>query len=86
MPHIREEPWTTFRDCGVEPAPSYPSDDPGEHDRVTRLRGSRRRTRTDIEKALALGIPLRGGVVAVREGQRVWEATRDLVPADRQRT
>ncbi|MFJ9431763.1 radical SAM protein [Streptomyces sp. NPDC101490] len=79
MAHIREELWDTFRDYKVKLATSYYSDDPGEHDRVTRLRGSHKKTRANIERAVALGIPMRGGVVAVREGQRVREATRDLV-------
>lgn len=78
MTHIRPELWETFTDCGVKLATSYYSDAAEEHDGVTRLRGSHRKTRANIEKALGLGIPLRGGVVAVRRGQRVQEAARDL--------
>ncbi|MBQ0848759.1 radical SAM protein [Streptomyces sp. BH-SS-21] len=78
MTHIRDELWETFKECGVKLATSYYSDTAEEHDSVTRLRGSHRRTRTNVEKALSLDIPLRGGVVAVREGQRVREAARDL--------
>ncbi|MEU7177701.1 MULTISPECIES: radical SAM protein [Streptomyces] len=78
MTHIRDELWETFTDCEVKLATSYYSDSAQEHDRVTRLRGSHRRTRANVEKALSLDIPLRGGVVAVREGQRVQEAARDL--------
>jgi MoaA/NifB/PqqE/SkfB family radical SAM enzyme len=78
MTHIRDELWETFTDCGVKLATSYYSDTAEEHDQVTRLRGSHRKTRTNVEKALSLNIPLRGGVVAVRQGQRVREAARDL--------
>jgi radical SAM protein with 4Fe4S-binding SPASM domain len=78
LTHIRDELWETFTDCGVRLATSYYSDTAEDHDQVTRLRGSHRKTRANVEKALSLNIPLRGGVVAVREGQRTQEAARDL--------
>jgi radical SAM protein with 4Fe4S-binding SPASM domain len=78
MTHIQDQLWETFTDCGVKLATSYYSDTAQEHDQVTHFRGSHKRTRANVEKALTLNIPLRGGVVAVREGQRVQEAARDL--------
>lgn len=78
MTHIRDDLWETFTDCGVKLATSYYSDTAEDHDSVTRLRGSHRKTRANVEKALSLDIPLRGGVVAVQSGQRVQEAARDL--------
>ncbi|MFI6049653.1 radical SAM protein [Streptomyces violascens] len=78
MTHIRPELWETFMGCGVKLATSYYSDAAEDHDQVTRLRGSHKKTRANIEKALSLDIPLRGGVVTVREGQRVQEAAQDL--------
>lgn len=78
MSHIRDELWETFTECGVHLAMSYYSDDDADHDAVTKLRGSHKRTRQNVKKALSLGIPLRAGVVAVREGQRVQEAVSDL--------
>jgi radical SAM protein with 4Fe4S-binding SPASM domain len=78
MTQIRDELWETFTDCGVKLATSYYSDSAEDHDAVTKLRGSHKRTRANVEKALSLNIPLRGGVVVVREGQRVQEAARDL--------
>ncbi|MEU9111845.1 radical SAM/SPASM domain-containing protein [Streptomyces sp. NPDC048483] len=78
MTYIRDELWETFRQHRVKLATSYYSDNPQDHDRVTNLRGSHRRTRQNIEKAISLRVPLRGGVVAVREGQRVHQAARDL--------
>jgi radical SAM protein with 4Fe4S-binding SPASM domain len=78
MTHIRDELWETFTECRVKLATSYYSDTAEEHDAVTRLKGSHRRTRANVERALSLDIPLRGGVVAVREGQRVQEAASDL--------
>ncbi|MGW7516718.1 radical SAM protein [Streptomyces sp. NPDC054796] len=79
LTHVQEELWTTFMDCGVKLATSYYSDEATDHDQVTRVRGSHERTRANIERALALGIPLRGGVVAVRQGQRARQAANDLV-------
>lgn len=79
MTHVRDELWGTFAECGVRLATSYYSDSAEDHDAVTRLRGSHKRTRANIEKALNLGIPIRGGVVAVRTGQRAYEATQDLL-------
>ncbi|MGW0942380.1 radical SAM protein [Streptomyces sp. NPDC002623] len=79
LTHIRDVLWETFIECGVRIATSYYSDNPENHDAVTNLRGSHKRTRTNIEKALSLRIPVRGGVVAVRSGQRAFEATQDLL-------
>ncbi|MFF9350507.1 radical SAM protein [Streptomyces sp. NPDC014734] len=78
LTHIREELWESFTGCGVKLATSYYSDSAEDHDTVTRLKGSHRRTRANVAKALERGIPLRGGVVAVNLGQRVQEAARDL--------
>jgi radical SAM protein with 4Fe4S-binding SPASM domain len=79
MTHIRPELWDVFRECGVKLATSYYSDSAEDHDAVTKLRGSHKRTRANIERALNLGIPLRGGVVTVRPEQRVSEAAEDLL-------
>ncbi|WHM40251.1 radical SAM protein [Streptomyces sp. BPTC-684] len=79
LTHIREPLWETFMACEVKLATSYYSDSAADHDKVTRLRGSHKKTRANIAKALSLGIPLRGGVVAVNQGQRVKEAAQDLL-------
>ncbi|MFI8928858.1 radical SAM protein [Streptomyces sp. NPDC053474] len=79
LTRIRGHLWETFKECGVKLATSYYSDTAAEHDQVTRLRDSHKRTRANVAKALSLGIPLRGGVVAVNQGQRVQEAAGDLV-------
>ncbi|WP_306320446.1 MULTISPECIES: radical SAM protein [unclassified Streptomyces] len=71
--------WETFKAYGVKLATSYYSDTAADHDQVTRLRGSHKRTRENIAKALGSGIPLRGGVVAVNQGQRVEAAAKDLL-------
>ncbi|GAU69927.1 FHA domain-containing protein [Streptomyces sp. NBRC 110611] len=79
LTHIREPLWKTFKACGAKLATSYYSDTAADHDKVTRLRGSHKRTRANIAKALDLGIPLRGGVVTVNQGQRAKEAAQDLL-------
>lgn len=79
MTHIRPELWDVISECGVKLATSYYSDSAEKHDAVTNLRGSHKRTRANIEKALTLGVPIRGGVVAVRSGQRAFEAAQDLL-------
>ncbi|UQA94040.1 radical SAM protein [Streptomyces halobius] len=79
LTHVRESLWETFKACGVKLATSYYSDTAADHDKVTRLRGSHKRTRANVAKALDLGIPLRGGVVAVNQEQRVKEAAQDLL-------
>ncbi|MBB5116844.1 radical SAM protein [Streptomyces eurocidicus] len=78
LTHVRPELWETFKECGVKLATSYYSATPQEHDKVTNLRGSHRKTRANIKKALDLGLQLRGGIVSVQAGQRVHEAQRDL--------
>ncbi|MGW2364989.1 radical SAM protein [Streptomyces sp. NPDC001667] len=78
MTHIRDELWSTFTECGVKLATSYYSDTPQDHDKVTRLRGSHTKTRANIQKAVDLGLTIRGGIVAVHQDQRVHEALTDL--------
>src|SRR5213079_3434700 len=56
----------------------YYSDDPAEHDRITRRPGSHARTRTNIAEAVRRGIPLRVGIVQLHDGQRVDQARADL--------
>lgn len=79
LTHIREGLWETFKECGAKLATSYYSDKPEEHDGITRMRGSHKRTRANIEKALTLGIPIRGGIISVTRQQRASEAARELL-------
>jgi MoaA/NifB/PqqE/SkfB family radical SAM enzyme len=63
--------WEVFSRPGVSLATSYYSDEPGEHDAITTRRGSHERTRANIAEAARRAIPLRAGVIDLREGQRV---------------
>ncbi|WP_435058290.1 radical SAM/SPASM domain-containing protein [Streptomyces sp. bgisy060] len=76
--HVAPDWWGLFERKGVTLATSYYSDDPDEHDRITRRAGSYVRTRTNIHEALTRGITLRVGIVDVLPGQRVAEARAEL--------
>ncbi|MFE5771459.1 radical SAM protein [Streptomyces sp. NPDC056485] len=76
--HVRKSLWDAFQEYGVKLATSYYSDTPAEHDAVTQLKGSHKKTRANIQKAIDLGMPIRGGVITVNQGQRVIQAAKDL--------
>ncbi|MCX5381366.1 radical SAM protein [Streptomyces sp. NBC_00091] len=78
MTHIKPEVWEAITAHGAKLATSYYSDNAAEHDDITKLRGAHRKTRANVQKAVDLGIPIRGGVVTLREGQRAMEAVTDL--------
>lgn len=75
--HVTDTWWWRLQQPGVSLATSYYSDDHVEHNAMTR-RPSHARTRANIEKAVRLGIPLRVGIVAADEAQRVSEARSEL--------
>ncbi|MFB7633680.1 radical SAM protein [Streptomyces sp. NPDC056149] len=79
LTHLTDDVWEALQLPGVRLAFSYYSDEGSDHDDVTENRGSHARTRANIEKARALGIPMRGSVINVLQGQRVIEARRDLL-------
>ncbi|GIG57156.1 hypothetical protein Lfu02_15280 [Longispora fulva] len=75
---IRPELWDLFARDGVSLACSYYSDDPGQHDAITHRRGSHRRTRDNIARAVTEGINLRVGVIDLDDEQRWRQAVDDL--------
>lgn len=75
--HVSPANWDLFQRPGVRLATSYYSDDEAEHNAITG-RDSHRKTRANIARALELGIPVRTGVIAVQESQRVQQARADL--------
>jgi hypothetical protein len=75
---VTDQVWRLLARPGVSLATSVYSDDPGEHDRVTTVPGSFARNRASLRKAMALGIPVRCGIVGVLPGQRVGQARADL--------
>ncbi|MGH3853616.1 MAG: radical SAM protein [Pseudonocardiaceae bacterium] len=72
------ELWETFSQRGVRLATSYYSDDAAEHETITKGRGSQVRTKANIAEALRRSIPLRVGLVDLRDGQRVEQARAEL--------
>lgn len=75
--HVPGKLWETFSRPGVRLATSWYSDDPAEHAIITR-RPSHFRTRAGIAEALHRSIPLRVGIVGVRDGQRTEQARKTL--------
>ncbi|HET6354840.1 radical SAM protein [Streptomyces sp.] len=78
LTHIRPGLWAALKQHGVRLATSYYSDDPAQHNTITKGRGSHARTRANIVEALSRQIPLRVAIVTVLEDQRVEEAEAEL--------
>lgn len=76
--HIAPSLWETFSRPGVRLATSYYSDRAGQHESITRRRGSYARTRANIAKALDRDIPLRVGVIDFGVEQRSSAARVEL--------
>lgn len=76
--HVTPALWAAFTLPGVSLATSYYSDDAEQHAAITG-RPSYARTRANIARARALGIPLRAGVVDLGGSQRVDGARAELV-------
>lgn len=76
--HVSPHLWDVFAQPGVRLATSYYSDRADEHERITRGRGSHRRTKSNIVEALRRSIPLRVGVIDLGNGQRVEQARAEL--------
>ncbi|MGO1052962.1 radical SAM protein [Crossiella sp. CA198] len=76
--HVPPQLWNVLAQPGVRLATSYYSDRPGEHAAITRRRGSHPRTKANIIEALRRSIPLRVGLIDVRDGQRVEQARAEL--------
>ncbi len=75
---VSSELWEVFAQRGVRLATSYYSDDAAEHEAITKGRGNHARTKANIVEALSRSIPLRVGLVGVRDEQRVEEARAEL--------
>ncbi|KPI01844.1 Radical SAM domain protein [Actinobacteria bacterium OK074] len=76
--HVRPAMWDVFSLPGIILGTSYYSDRADEHEQITKVRGSYRRTRANIATAVQRGIPLRAGIVRVLPGQRVEQAEAEL--------
>jgi len=75
---VRREHWDLFADPRVHLATSYYSDDPAEHDAITGRQGSHDSTRANIIEAVRRGIPVKVGIVHMRDGQRTEQARAEM--------
>ncbi|MGY0497405.1 radical SAM protein [Nocardia sp. FBN12] len=71
---IRADIWDTLVEYRVRLATSYYTDQPEQHTLITGNALAHKRTTDNISKAIALGIPVRVGMVSVLEDQRIDEA------------
>lgn len=76
--HVSSALWEVFEQPGVRLATSFYSDHVGEHESITQGRGSHARSTANIAEAVRRSIPLRVGLVDVRDGQRVEQARVEL--------
>lgn len=72
--HVPAHLWAKLGQPGVKVATSAYSDDPEEHDSITCGPKSHGRTMANIARVLERQIPLRVGLIEVRDGQRVEQA------------
>ncbi|RZS43350.1 MoaA/NifB/PqqE/SkfB family radical SAM enzyme [Herbihabitans rhizosphaerae] len=76
--HISSQLWEVFARPGVRLATSYYSVDAAEHAAITRHASSHVRTRRNIVEALRRSIPLRVGLIDVKDGQGIEGAYEEL--------
>ena len=75
---VRAEHWTLFSHPLVSLGTSYYSDDPEEHDAITGRKGSHDSTRANIIEAVRRKIPVKVGIIHMRDGQRSEEARAEM--------
>lgn len=75
---IKLDLWDILSQEGVSLATSYYSADNMEHDAIVKRRGSHVRTKNNIAEAMKRAIPLRVGLIGVREAQDIDGAKREL--------
>ncbi|MEH0577240.1 MULTISPECIES: SPASM domain-containing protein [Streptomyces] len=75
---VREPWWELFAHPRLSLATSYYSDDPDEHDAVTDRKGSHARTRASIAEAVRRGVPIKVGIIHLRDGQRTEQARAEM--------
>lgn len=78
LAHVTEKLWKAFSAAGVQLATSYYSPEAEEHDAITGRRGSHDKTLANIREAVNRSIPLRVGVIGIRDRQQVAPAVAEL--------
>lgn len=75
--HVSPALWKAFDQPGVRLACSWYSMNPGEHQLIVR-RNTHARTKDNLAEAVRRGIPVRAGIIGIREGQDIDAAAREL--------
>ena len=79
---VRDEVWAVLAAERVSLATSFYARDEAAHDTITQRGGSHKRTVHNIERAVALNLPIRVGIIEVGEEQDVNDAARYLSHID----
>lgn len=75
--HVSPAVWEAFDQPGVRLACSWYSSDPSEHQLIVR-RNTHAHTKDNLAEAVRRGIPVRAGIIGIREGQDIDAAVREL--------
>jgi MoaA/NifB/PqqE/SkfB family radical SAM enzyme len=75
---VRDDVWDVLAAERVSLATSFYARDEAAHDAITQRGGSHKRTVHNIERAVALNLPIRVGIIEVGEEQDVNDAARYL--------
>lgn len=78
LERVKPEVWEAVSQEGVSLATSYYSTDRVLHDDIVKRRGSYDRTRNNIAEAVKRGVPIRVGVIGVRDTQDMESTVREL--------
>jgi hypothetical protein len=76
--HVTPQLWNTFMPPGVRLATSYYADNADQHELITTRSGSYSRTKANITEAVRRSIPIRAGIIDIRDGQRTEQARAEL--------
>ncbi|MDX3248616.1 radical SAM/SPASM domain-containing protein [Streptomyces sp. ME18-1-4] len=75
---VRAPWWELFAHPRLSLGTSYYSVDPDEHDAVTGRKGSHARTRASIAEAVRRGVPIKVGIIHLRDGRRTEQARAEM--------
>jgi MoaA/NifB/PqqE/SkfB family radical SAM enzyme len=77
--YVSSAVWDAFQLPGISVATSYYSTDEGVHDLITGQRRSHAKTKENIARLVAAGVPLRVGIIDVNDAQDVESARAELL-------
>lgn len=75
---VKPQLWDVFQECSACIATSFYTANPMVHEEITRGHNGFERTAKNIKQAIALSIPLRAGMVQIKESQNLNEAKKFL--------